>query len=57
MTAASCPICRKPSAPEHEPFCSRRCAQIDLNRWLSGGYVVPAVENEDGPSDDDADDE
>jgi hypothetical protein len=34
------------------PFCSRRCADVDLHRWLSGGYAVPAVEAE---GDDDAD--
>jgi len=57
MTSAKCPICGKPSAPDHDPFCSRRCAQVDLNRWLSDGYVIPAVENEDGPSGDEADEE
>jgi endogenous inhibitor of DNA gyrase (YacG/DUF329 family) len=37
-----CPICGKPSAPAFAPFCSQRCKDIDLNRWLSGVYVVPA---------------
>jgi hypothetical protein len=36
-----CPICGKPSAQAFHPFCSRRCADIDLNRWLSGAYVIP----------------
>jgi endogenous inhibitor of DNA gyrase (YacG/DUF329 family) len=36
-----CPICRKPSAQAFFPFCSARCADIDLNRWLSGAYVIP----------------
>jgi uncharacterized protein len=38
-----CPICGKPSTQAHHPFCSGRCADIDLNRWLSGAYVIPAV--------------
>ena len=36
-----CPICGKPSAQAMHPFCSARCADIDLNRWLSGAYVIP----------------
>jgi uncharacterized protein len=39
--APRCPICGKPVAPEHRPFCSRRCADIDLGRWLGGRYTVP----------------
>jgi endogenous inhibitor of DNA gyrase (YacG/DUF329 family) len=44
-----CPICGKPTVAEIRPFCSRRCADVDLNRWLSGAYVVPgkAEEEED----------
>jgi endogenous inhibitor of DNA gyrase (YacG/DUF329 family) len=37
-----CPVCGKPSSQTHHPFCSGRCADIDLNRWLSGSYVIPA---------------
>jgi endogenous inhibitor of DNA gyrase (YacG/DUF329 family) len=37
-----CPICGKPSAQAFHPFCSARCQDIDLNRWLSGSYVIPA---------------
>ena len=50
--AGLCPICRKPAADEFRPFCSRRCADIDLNRWLSGIYAVPVNEDtdEDGAS-------
>jgi endogenous inhibitor of DNA gyrase (YacG/DUF329 family) len=49
-----CPICRKPAAGQFRPFCSRRCADVDLNRWLSGVYVVPAKpeEDEDGRAQD-----
>jgi uncharacterized protein len=36
-----CPICGKPTSPEHRPFCSKRCADIDLGRWLKGSYSVP----------------
>jgi endogenous inhibitor of DNA gyrase (YacG/DUF329 family) len=43
-----CPVCGKPTAAEHRPFCSRRCADVDLNRWLSGAYVVPASEETPG---------
>jgi uncharacterized protein len=42
-----CPICRKPRAEEFRPFCSRRCADIDLNRWFSGVYAVPTKDDED----------
>ena len=51
MSAApdACPICGKPPADPYRPFCSRRCADVDLHRWLSGVYAVPAVESdEDG---------
>ena len=36
-----CPICRRPWAPPYRPFCSRRCADVDLARWLRGTYVIP----------------
>lgn len=39
-----CPICKKPSQPKFHPFCSSRCAQVDLNRWLGGHYAIPAEE-------------
>ncbi|HET9904921.1 MAG TPA: DNA gyrase inhibitor YacG [Xanthobacteraceae bacterium] len=46
-----CPICGKPAEPAFRPFCSRRCADVDLHRWLSGAYVVPGSETdeEDAP--------
>ena len=40
--APHCPICSKPTDPTHKPFCSRRCADVDLGRWLTEGYAVPA---------------
>lgn len=41
-----CPICGKPALHRFRPFCSKRCAAIDLNRWLSGTYAVPVVEED-----------
>ena len=41
---ARCPICGKPTQPDHAPFCSARCAEIDLGRWLKGMYRVPTDE-------------
>ncbi len=42
-----CPICSKPAEQRFRPFCSRRCADVDLNRWLSGVYAVPVAEDEE----------
>lgn len=39
-----CPICQKLSTRDYHPFCSKRCADIDLNKWLNGAYAVPASE-------------
>jgi uncharacterized protein len=44
-----CPICGKPAAQATRPFCSSRCRDVDLNRWLTGSYVVPA--SDDDPED------
>ena len=41
-----CPICGKPAVEKYRPFCSRRCADVDLNRWLSGAYAVPGKPEE-----------
>jgi endogenous inhibitor of DNA gyrase (YacG/DUF329 family) len=43
----TCPICGKPTAEKTRPFCSPRCRDVDLHRWLSGRYAVPAVEEDD----------
>lgn len=37
----NCPICGKPPVAAYRPFCSARCKQVDLGRWLSGDYVIP----------------
>lgn len=42
--AAKCPICGKPGTPDYRPFCSKRCADIDLGRWLKESYRVPTDE-------------
>ena len=42
----SCPICGKPVAADYRPFCSRRCADVDLGRWLTESYRIPATEDE-----------
>ena len=42
-----CPICGKPADVARKPFCSKRCADVDLNRWLSGVYAVPVADGED----------
>ena len=48
-----CPICGKPAAARQQPFCSTRCAAIDLGRWLKGSYGVPTEEtSEDGSAED-----
>jgi len=36
-----CPICGKPKVAAHRPFCSKRCAEVDLGRWLKGQYALP----------------
>ena len=41
MTRALCPICRKPIEPAFRPFCSKRCADVDLQRWFTGRYAIP----------------
>jgi uncharacterized protein len=51
---SSCPICGKPGVAAYRPFCSRRCADVDLGRWLTESYSIPA-ENVDEAGDDVAD--
>ncbi len=51
VTIDRCPLCGKPAAAPHRPFCSRRCAELDLGRWLDGRYRIPTEEGpgEEGP--------
>ena len=49
--SGTCPICGNPTDPGYRPFCSRRCADVDLARWLKGTYAIPggqADADEDG---------
>jgi len=48
---APCPICGKVPVQQFQPFCSKRCTDVDLNRWLSGVYAVPVTENADDDGD------
>ncbi len=43
----TCPICGKPTLPDYRPFCSRRCADVDLGRWLTEGYRIPAASEDE----------
>ena len=52
-TEKKCPICGKPAVEKYKPFCSKRCANVDLNRWLTGSYVIPARDDEPLPESDD----
>jgi uncharacterized protein len=45
--AKPCAVCGKPQDERFRPFCSRRCADVDLHRWLSGTYVLPAGDDDD----------
>ncbi len=47
----TCPICRKETVARYRPFCSKRCADVDLARWLNGSYVIPGdAEDPDSPA-------
>jgi endogenous inhibitor of DNA gyrase (YacG/DUF329 family) len=45
--AKPCPICGKPATEASKPFCSERCRDVDLNRWLSNSYAIPGRKDED----------
>ncbi|WP_293868542.1 DNA gyrase inhibitor YacG [uncultured Alsobacter sp.] len=49
-SGAPCPMCGKPAELKYRPFCSKRCADLDLSRWLNGVYAIPARETD--PDDD-----
>ena len=38
----SCPVCKKPTLQDYRPFCSKHCADVDLGRWFTGAYAIPA---------------
>ncbi len=43
----ACPICGKETVGAFRPFCSKRCTDVDLHRWLSGVYAVPVTEHDE----------
>ena len=49
----ACPICNRPTDKAYRPFCPRRCADVDLGKWLTGSYAIPA--GQDDAEDDDSD--
>jgi endogenous inhibitor of DNA gyrase (YacG/DUF329 family) len=51
--ASACPICKKQAEQRYLPFCSKRCADVDLNRWLSGSYAIPVADDTDEDGEDD----
>lgn len=53
IVSKRCPICDRPAAERYRPFCSKRCADIDLNRWFTGVYSVPAAPDEEAESPED----
>ncbi|MBP7704576.1 MAG: DNA gyrase inhibitor YacG [Caulobacter sp.] len=46
----TCPICGKPTVQDYRPFCGKRCADRDLQKWFTGSYAIPVVEDEEEPS-------
>jgi endogenous inhibitor of DNA gyrase (YacG/DUF329 family) len=53
MAKHFCPLCGKATQDAYKPFCSKRCADLDLARWFRGSYAVPAVENDNEPDTED----
>ncbi len=50
--SGKCAICGKPKDPKYRPFCSKRCADVDLHRWFSGGYVIGDADQSEANSQD-----
>lgn len=48
MSVPHCPVCGRPADPKRLPFCSIRCADIDLGRWFTGQYRIPVEDEESG---------
>jgi endogenous inhibitor of DNA gyrase (YacG/DUF329 family) len=46
-TSAKCPICGRQTDAHYRPFCSRRCADVDLARWLGGKYAIASHDHDD----------
>ena len=47
-SSPTCVMCRRPAEAAYRPFCSKRCADLDLGRWLTGGYVIPGDAEDEG---------
>lgn len=47
----ACPICDRETDPKYRPFCSKRCADVDLAKWLTGSYAIPGEIGEDDDPD------
>ena len=52
MKGGRCPMCARRWTQKYRPFCSKRCADLDLSKWLNESYKIPAEEA--GELDDDA---
>lgn len=42
-----CPMCVKEPDAKYRPFCSKRCADLDLGKWLTGSYAIPAADTDE----------
>lgn len=47
LRGRKCPLCGKPETPEFRPFCSRRCADLDLGKWLKEDYRIATDDEAD----------
>ncbi len=47
-----CPICHQAAQLSYKPFCSKRCSDVDLNRWLKGSYAIPVTETQENTEED-----
>ncbi len=52
VAQGACPVCRAPTDPDARPFCSRRCADVDLSRWLRGAYAISGDVDDDEDGED-----
>ncbi|MFV0367130.1 MAG: DNA gyrase inhibitor YacG [Hyphomicrobiaceae bacterium] len=57
LNKAKCPICGQPTHQDFRPFCSRRCADVDLARWMNGVYAIPIADDDADEDGDDIDTE
>lgn len=43
----TCPMCQRPTEQKWRPFCSKRCADLDLGKWVTGSYAIPTDDSAD----------